>query len=653
MYYETGVTIYNGTMIKTCTILIFLLISVAQAQNKNVADSLLHKLAIARDTGKIQILLALSDQYSFTDISKSIKYGSEALKEAQRLNYETGIGHALGKLAETYSRTNSEGKALELMFQLLHLEQKFKNSSGEAAALLSIGNMYNRLGAYPNALDYYFKSLRIYKKLRDRGKTVITLWNIGNVYKTQNDSKALDYYMQSAKQIEEESGNYADQVMIYTSIGFYYKQHRQPDSAIVYFKKSLQNARKIPSEFNAHAVTMALTNIGSVFETADDYNQALAYNQKALNEALKRNNKMLLGLSYENRGRIYHNLNQYKTSTLLYSRAANIYKTLGIHDHLSIVENMIADNHLAEKRYDSANYYAAVALRNAESNDLPYLAEEALRELVKINKETGRYDSALKFQEQIQDLRDTLFNREKIKQLAMLGIVYETEQKQEQIRLLQMEQKQNRNLSYFLFSGIIVLLFIGGLLYYQQRVKNRKDRVIHASQELLLNAKLKITQLHEQQLQKEIEGKNKELTSKSLNLVQKNQMLEDLRNSMREIRKTAGENLSGQLVKLDHFIKQNFDLDKDWDEFHLYFENVHALFFKELSTRFPELTNKDLRLCALLKLNLSSKEIAALTGISPSSVKMARYRLRKKLCLESEDDMVTFLVTLERSLTIS
>lgn len=639
---------------KQLILILYMLFSNAHAQKSAVTDTLLQELALAKDTQKVQVMLALSNQYAFTDISKSIDFSNEALKEAKILNYKKGIANALGKLAETYSRTNREDKALDLMLELLKLEQKRGYHSGEALAKLSIGNIYNRLGAYPKALEFFFQSLRIYEKIKDIEKTAIVLWNIGNVYDLQKDSTALYYYLQSAKVLEQkEAKNYNDKAMIFTSIGSYYKDHGEPDSALIYFQKSLSNAKEISGEYNTHAITLALLNIGSVYETKSDYKQALAYNQKAFDIADKTNNKMLLGLSYQNRARIYKTFSDYNSSTTFYLKAGKIFESLGIKDHLVTIQNKVAENYIAAKKFDSATYYATAALEAADSNDLPNLAKDALANLIKINKQMGRYEAALKFQEQFQMVNDTLLNREKVKQLTALRVVYETEKKQEQIRILLMNQLKESSLRYLLFIGIIVIMIIGGLLYHQQRMKNRKDRVIHSSQEQLLQARLKNTQLHEQQLQKEIDDKNKELTANALNFIQKNQLMEELIEKIITIRRDANGTVSQRLNRLQQTIRHSFDLDKNWDDFRLCFEQVHDQFFKELSVRFPELTNKDLRLCALLKLNLSSKEIASLTGISPSSVKMARYRLRKRLGLESENDLVTFLITLEKSLSLS
>jgi len=90
--------------------------------------------------------------------------------------------------------------------------------------------------------------------------------------------------------------------------------------------------------------------------------------------------------------------------------------------------------------------------------------------------------------------------------------------------------------------------------------------------------------------------------------------------------------------------------DKDWEDFKRRFEEVHQDFFRILKVICPKLSSNELKLCTLLKLNMNLKEAASIMGISPESVKTARYRLRKKLNLSREDNLIDFIIHLEGSI---
>ena len=164
-------------------------------------------------------------------------------------------------------------------------------------------------------------------------------------------------------------------------------------------------------------------------------------------------------------------------------------------------------------------------------------------------------------------------------------------------------------------------------------------------QQALSDEQLKLAKLKEQELLWEIEYKNKSLTTYALSMVQKNEMLEEVKESVELLLKKP-DNPAEHYKKLSRIIDFGFTLDKDWEDFRLYFEEVHTDFFSKLKERFPDLGAADLKLCALIKLNLNMKQAASILRISPDSVKVARYRLRKKFTLNGEDNLTAFIMAL-------
>ena len=98
---------------------------------------------------------------------------------------------------------------------------------------------------------------------------------------------------------------------------------------------------------------------------------------------------------------------------------------------------------------------------------------------------------------------------------------------------------------------------------------------------------------------------------------------------------------------LNRVIKQHINIDKNWEDFKRYFEEVHTGFNEKLKEKHPDLSANDLKICALTRLNLNIKESATILGITPESVKTARYRLRKKLNLEQNEELLGYFLSLE------
>ncbi|MEL6484998.1 MAG: hypothetical protein AAFP96_09150, partial [Bacteroidota bacterium] len=143
-----------------------------------------------------------------------------------------------------------------------------------------------------------------------------------------------------------------------------------------------------------------------------------------------------------------------------------------------------------------------------------------------------------------------------------------------------------------------------------------------------------------------LEFKNKELTSYTLNFVQKNQLLAALKNQIEALESdTAGfEQRKTQLLRI---LRQNINLEKDWEDFKRFFQEVHLDFFHNLKDKHPELNANDLKIASLVRLNLNIKESATILGISPESAKTARYRLRKKMGLEHDTVLLDYFLQME------
>ncbi|MFW5760636.1 MAG: triple tyrosine motif-containing protein [Cyclobacteriaceae bacterium] len=172
-----------------------------------------------------------------------------------------------------------------------------------------------------------------------------------------------------------------------------------------------------------------------------------------------------------------------------------------------------------------------------------------------------------------------------------------------------------------------------------------KNKTVLESQNALSEADLKYYQLKEKQLQDQIEFKNKQITTHTLNIIQKNETLKGLKDELEVlVKKSNGEAV--EIRKTLRKIDESFKLDKDWDEFKLYFEQVYTGFYTKLKLSYPELSNQELRHCALIRLNLNAAECASILGISPDSVKVSRTRIRKKLNLPGTQSLSDFILSI-------
>ena len=162
-----------------------------------------------------------------------------------------------------------------------------------------------------------------------------------------------------------------------------------------------------------------------------------------------------------------------------------------------------------------------------------------------------------------------------------------------------------------------------------------------------LRLKAKKLQLEKASFEKELDFKNKEMVLKVMSLMKKNEMLADLSEKLNRINEEATTPESKETIRKVASELQNSQEEEVWKEFSVRFKEVHGEFYDKLLQQFPTLSPNELKLCAFLRMNMSTKDIAQLTGQRVSSLETARYRLRQKLGIVNSDaNLITFLSSL-------
>lgn len=184
---------------------------------------------------------------------------------------------------------------------------------------------------------------------------------------------------------------------------------------------------------------------------------------------------------------------------------------------------------------------------------------------------------------------------------------------------------------------LIIFLFLVHLAYKRHHKKRIKENE-KALRMKNLEAEKKIIKLQNEQLEKEMAGKSKELAVSTMSLIKKNEFLSNIKEQLKE---SEG---SSQVKSVIKTIDKDISDEDNWKFFKKAFSNADKDFFKKIKGKHPELTSNDLKLCAYLRLNLSSKEIAPLLNISVKSVEIKRYRLRKKMGLPREINLVDYIL---------
>lgn len=210
-------------------------------------------------------------------------------------------------------------------------------------------------------------------------------------------------------------------------------------------------------------------------------------------------------------------------------------------------------------------------------------------------------------------------------------------------------------LAYTLAVFILIAILVWWV-YHRMQISKRKERLknlqehrkrVHQYQREVLVSEKEIIKLRNEQLRGKMIHLDKELANQTMHLVQKNKFMGKLKNELKSLQSLVDDSAAKSKISLIiNRIDKEFDNEKQKELFETYFDEVHEDFFKRLADRFPALTPREQKLCAYIKMNISTKEIATLQNISSRGVEISRYRLRKKLGLDRDTNLSTFITSI-------
>lgn len=597
------------------------------AQQGSKLDSLLAAYKNQEeDTLKVMTLAHLYNTVLYTNPESAVNYAREELQLSEKLDFKKGIGWANYHLGAYHQNAGNLDSARQYLRRSLNTHKSLGDHIRYASVLNSLAYLDQTEGRYDSAIVKYDEVLHLYQgnnnyeyaiSLADKAnvhtrkghyrialqQTLDALRVLDTVYEkpwrkadAQRQVGGIEFlrknylnsleYLKKALVVYEQQEDNVYQAGVSNDIGNSFYQLGQLDSAQKYFKRSLKLSKVHGiSETQANA----LSNIGTVYLDQGKFSEALTFLNDGLKIHVENNYKSNILETQNTLGKVYLRLNQ-------------------------PVKAIAYLNNTIESATDTGPINA---LKGAH-----LLRAEAYQKI-------GNIANALDDQKKFQILNDSIFNTTKSQQIEELRTIYEAEKKEQQIAFQEKEitvleqQASISNLQKILLGASLLLALL--LLY-------------------ALRQKMKRNKLERQRVEAELAFKKKELTTHALHLAKKNEVLEGLKQKAKELKAVEGDKIGyQQLIRTIDFDLQD---DNNWKNFAKYFEEVHKDFNGKVKRKYPQITSNELRLLALLKMNLTSKEIANILNISQEGIKKARYRLRKKLDISTEESLQDLVMTL-------
>ncbi|WP_432671858.1 tetratricopeptide repeat protein [Flavobacterium sp. SM2513] len=583
-------------------IVLFSTYAVAQESRK---DSILRKLeAPELNSDKSSLYFDLAKEYKSTQIDSAIyfaKKGYEISKKANNQEFKLKNAAALG---DFYIEKNEFSKAK--LYYTIYTEgiDREKNIADYCETKMIIANIEMLQNNYTKALKGYYECLDIAKEHKLTNIIPHLYNNLGNLYFDIEDYKdAREYFNTAHKKFIKNKDEY-NAAIVLTNISNIHNKYGENEQAI---KGYLQIVRIFSANGNWENLVSTYHSLAEIYITQKQFIKAQEYIDEALKLIAKNENKESKYLGpisfykaevYFTAAELAYNENKmneainyaHKSLQLSY---ANEYKK-------SLSENARILSKIFDKknRIDSAFYYSKIYIKFSEE----YNVEYDLKKIVQ-SKMQYQFDDILKAKAVEEVKKQAKNNRTK---LIYLGI------------------------SIFTILGIIIVL----LLYRNQKIKTTK--VILTKEKLELE---KVTLDHD------LDYKKKELTSKMIYVLEKNEFIISIAKKLLDLKPDLSKANQVLIQQIIYELNQNSS-NKIWDEFEIRFKEVHSEFYDNLNRLYPDLTPNEIKICAFLRLNMSTKEISAITHQSIKSINMARFRLRKKLNIETEDNLISYLIHL-------
>lgn len=583
------------------TALLLLFLPICGFGQKSSEDSLIERLSRVDGKEKIKTCYALGNRSYYVDFAKAKKYFSKGLELAGKGGFRSLEIEGEWSLA---GLEDFNGKKFQSLNRLMKLCRSGDFSRKDSCVVYSlIGNLLESLGAMEMAIMYSRESMK-----------------------------------------HEFNHNRVERYYAVEHLARMYSKTHQFDSANFYYKKALYLVKK---HHVASLITHCLNNIGSNYQAQGNLSTARYFYDRALSN-FHLNNKSagdstLYAVVYDNLAEIHKLKGEYGKELEKRKEAVRMIRItrLAVTDIGLKAEYLL---HLARAELrlglfgDAKKHLDAIEL-NAAKTELQLEYFDALSTYYEKNHQTEGLIRTLRKKAEAARLamEDQLMNSmlNEFVRFQNDQIKLEVETRKRAKERYQALTRKERLLSIG-FSAVLLMVLVVFFLVNRkaQQSKNRSADI----ERRLNEEKLKYQESEAERLMLELELKNKDLLTFAINITKKLEFTDEIALRLQQLRRKQAIEKS-DLIELLSYVKSFQAVDNRMSMFQNNVNEINSQFLRRLQEKYPELTQNEKELCLLIKLKLSSKEIATMKNITSESVNVLRSRLRKKMNLEMRDDL--------------
>jgi len=508
-----------------------------------------------------------------------------------------------------------------------------RDAGKKADLLLKLATQSQKV-SLPQAIDYGNQALDLinYERIDSLLPSVYSL--LGSLYFYQgNFSQALEKF-NAELNWHISKNNYNSIISTQINVGAVYHRVGDIDKARETYMNSLEylqaNKEMYSQELRNRTLLALYNNLGNVENESANNSKSKQWYFKGLQLAEQVNSIEQQGRISHNLGKLYLEEQQYDSAKVYLKRALIHRKSDGNISGEAITLMLLSNLYYHTHKIDSALSFNQQAYSLAEQSNSSDTKIQCYKTFVRIFKAKKDYEKAFEAQEKFVNLYDSLYSAQVKNEIFKLQ--YENDFNIQKYTLkIEQQAKEKRYLAAF----VVLLIIIGAVVVVYFLLRSRYNRLKYTST---------LVELNKDKLEIEVELRNKELTTNVLYMIQRNEILSNVIERLIDAKKNLKSENQSVIQNILHDLSSLLN-NNVWSEFEIRFQNVHLEFYEKLQNRFPDLTNNERKLCAFLRLNMTTKEISAITNQNINSIEMARHRLRKKFNIDNTQvNLTTFLM---------
>lgn len=511
-------------------------------------------------------------------------------------------------------------------------EDNIKNLISKAEEMLKID---------PSKAIYYSNmAIAEARKIENQSQLAKALSTLGEAYMNQGDFDMGFESMTNA--LENIPADRPDlSAYIFLRLSGCYTKLGDLETAFQYVDKAIDICKKADDQKN---LAMCYNSQGLVYILVPDNKKAEESFKKALDINRRLGNKKVVAANLNNLCLYEGNTNE---------KIAMLREAIAINDSLGTVWSLGENyNNLGTQYFYSKDYLKGLA---ALDTAMMYAHQINAKELISdnyryaswIHEAMGNYTKAFTSLKSLYEMEQNLSSKDEMRQIE-LSLIQKRLKAKEHEMIVQEQAFQIKSLRMQSFIAILIAI-AGLLLLLYVTFHNRQQKriqILEASKKLdeqekeLIALKLHQAEVEAQAVQQELDYNRQELTDFAFFVRSRNDLLANIQSMLKEGYKLSGAEMDAHLRSINAYISQ---FNAKNSETELLIDKVNAQFIDKLSKLHPDLSKNEQRLASLLRIGLSTKEIASVIDSTPKTVNMARYRLRKHLNLETDESLTEYM----------